>query len=95
MLVSDTTGDAEAEPCERRSLSQRISRDTTQSSVRGTNTWTGGRIHVSQPTFGSFDEFDLNDGLQHGSAAPHVQSDDGTGNLQGFHCLAVGNFGHV
>lgn len=50
---------------------------------------------MSQPTFGSFDEFDLNDGLQHGSAAPHVQSDNGTGNLQGFHCLAVGNFGHV
>lgn len=77
--------------CLRESVATRLSR-----LFGGTNTWTGGgRIHVSQPTFGSFDEFDLNDGLQHGSAAPHVQSDDGTGNLQGFHCLAVGNFGHV
>lgn len=50
---------------------------------------------MSRLTFGSFDQFDLDDGLQHGSAAPHVQSDDGTGNLQGLHRLAVGNFGHV
>lgn len=55
----------------------------------------GADPRVSRLTFGSFDQFDLNDGLQHGSAAPHIQSDDGTSNLQGLHRLAVGNFGHV
>lgn len=70
-------------PAKRQLLSQRLGSDATQ--------W----IHVSQLTFGSFDQFDLNDGLQHGSAAPHVQPDDGAGDLQGFHRLAVGNFGHV
>lgn len=53
------------------------------------------RVLWPHPTFGSFDEFDLDDGLQHRPAAPHVQPDDGAGNLQGFHRLTVGNFRHV
>lgn len=50
---------------------------------------------MSEPTFWSFDEFDLNDGLQHWSAAPHIQPDDRASNLQGFDRLTMRNFRHV
>lgn len=47
------------------------------------------------PTFGSFDEFDLNDGLYHGSAAPNIQPNNGARHLQGLHGLTVRDLRHV
>lgn len=50
---------------------------------------------VSRPTFWSFDEFDLDDGLDHGPAAPDVQPNYGAGDLQGLHRFTVRHLRHV
>lgn len=46
-------------------------------------------------TFWSFDEFDLNDGLYHGPAAPNIQPNNRACNLKGLHCFTVRNLRHV
>lgn len=53
------------------------------------------QVWVYEPTFWSFDEFDLDDGLQHWPAAPHIQPHNRTCNLQGFYRFTVRNLWHV
>ena len=52
-------------------------------------------VCVCCATFGSFDEFDLEDGLYHGPAAPNIQANDRACDLQGLHCSAVRDLRHV
>lgn len=87
MLVSNTTSDAEAESC--------VYSETRSWLVSG---WVGLFFLiwcVCCPTFWSFDEFDLNDGLYHGPAAPNIQPDNRACDLQGLHRFTVRNLRHV
>lgn len=58
-------------------------------------------IYVNAPhgkslwTFWSFDEFDLDDSLQHGFSPAYVESNNWASHLECLHGPAVGNLGHV